>query len=100
MPRHSREDLAYFEPASRKCKGPEDTACVLCGEMVKDWYDDIADYDFNKGVGKDRWAVVVYPGSVAQNHGVGDGYRGQPSNQVFYTVAIYKLSGNQGTKGD
>ncbi|XP_032223565.1 ectin isoform X2 [Nematostella vectensis] len=96
------ENLAYFAPANRKCKGPEDTWCVHCGEMVKDWYDEIADYDFNKGAGKDRWSVVLHFTQVVWRGTtqVGVATAVSPVTKNFYTVARYKIPGNQGTKED
>ncbi|XP_048577060.1 probable pathogenesis-related protein ARB_02861 isoform X2 [Nematostella vectensis] len=96
------ENLAYFAPANRKCDGPEDTNYVHCGEIVKDWYDEIRDYDFNKGAGKDMWSVVLHFTQVVwrDTTEVGMATAVSPVTNKFYTVARYKPAGNQGTKDD
>lgn len=43
------ENIGYFKPSRPKCQGKQSPACYACGETVKDWYDEIENYDFFTG---------------------------------------------------
>ena len=43
------ENLAYFQPPVPKCEGAMVDNCVNCREMVQRWYDEVKNYDFDKG---------------------------------------------------
>ena len=58
-PFNEGENLAHFSPPSEKCYGARGPGCVQCREIVKDWYDEEADYDFTEGHRKPG-AVVLH----------------------------------------
>ena len=58
-PLNEGENLAHFSPPSEKCYGAKGPGCVQCREIVKDWYDEEADYDFVEGHRKPG-AVVLH----------------------------------------
>ena len=61
------ENLAYFKPSSPKCNGPKTPKCVQCREIVKDWYDEVDDYNFNTGEAKRTGGVVLHFTQVSQS---------------------------------
>lgn len=91
------ENLAYFQPAVPKCEGAMVDNCVNCREMVQRWYDEVKNYDFDKGGPKTNrgpykhfsqliWANTAELGvgtAVSKRYG-------------FITVARYRPSGNEG----
>jgi len=91
------ENLAYFRPAVPKCEGAMVDNCVNCREMIQRWYDEVKNYDFDKGGPKTRsgpykhfsqliWANTAELGvgtAVSKLYG-------------FITVARYRPSGNEG----
>lgn len=64
-PLNEGENLAHFSPPSEKCYGAKGPGCVQCREIVKDWYDEEADYDFTQGHRKPG-AVVLHFTQVRQ----------------------------------
>ena len=59
-PVNEGENLAHFSPPSEKCYGEKGPGCVQCREIVKDWYDEEADYDFVEGHRKPGAAVLHF----------------------------------------
>ena len=59
-PVNEGENLAHFSPPSEKCYGKKGPGCVQCREIVKDWYDEEADYDFVEGHRKPGAAVLHF----------------------------------------
>ncbi|EDO47725.1 predicted protein [Nematostella vectensis] len=91
------ENLAFFKPAVPKCQGRIVNNCVLCREMVKRWYDERKNYDFDSGSSKDPDGVVkhftqlVWAGTAELGLGTAVSKR-----YGFITVARYKPRGNRG----
>ncbi|PFX19615.1 Golgi-associated plant pathogenesis-related protein 1 [Stylophora pistillata] len=91
------ENLAYFQPAVPKCEGAMVDNCVNCREMVQRWYDEIKNYDFDKGGPKAaRGAYKHFSQLIWANTaelGVGTAVS---KRYGFITVARYRPTGNDG----
>lgn len=46
------ENIAWFVPPQPKCQGAWKPNCVTCGEVVQNWYDEAANYNFQTGTAK------------------------------------------------
>lgn len=91
------ENLAYFQPAVPKCEGAMVDNCVNCREMVQRWYDEVKNYDFDKG-GPNRikapyrhFSQLIW--ADTSELGVGTAVS---KRFGFITVARYRPSGNGG----
>jgi len=54
------ESVSFFTPPRPKCMGERKKECVACEEMVADWYNEVKDYDFNTGKGRNNGDVVLH----------------------------------------
>ncbi|XP_031550835.1 uncharacterized protein LOC116288213 [Actinia tenebrosa] len=94
------ENLAWFSPARKECDGPSDEKCVHCGEMVKDWYNEVVDYDFKQGKGKSPYDVVTHFTQVVWKGTRELGMATAIANNRLVAVARYRKSGNIGSPED
>ncbi|CAH3015643.1 unnamed protein product, partial [Porites evermanni] len=91
------ENLAYFQPPVPKCEGAMVDNCVNCREMVQRWYDEVKNYDFDKGGPKSRsgpykhFSQMIWANSAELGVGTAVSKR-----YGFITVARYRPSGNEG----
>lgn len=51
--RDEGENIAWFVPPQAKCQGRWKPDCVTCGEVVQNWYDEVQNYDYQKGTAKE-----------------------------------------------
>ena len=94
------ENLAYFMPPKKQCQGPKKPDCVQCREMVKDWYDEIQDYNFNTGKSNHNGGVILHFTQVVWKETTDLGMATAMSADKFITVARYKPTGNIGLPED
>ena len=66
--------------------------------MVKDWYDEITNYDFNTG--KSTGGVILHFTQVVWKESTELGMAVAMSEKNFFTVARYKPRGNFGYAKD
>ncbi|XP_028414933.1 uncharacterized protein LOC114538021 isoform X2 [Dendronephthya gigantea] len=92
-PLNEGENLAHFSPPSEKCYGAKGPGCVQCREIVKDWYDEEADYDFTQGHRKPG-AVVLHFTQVVWKSTRHVGVATAKNKNWFITVARYSPRGN------
>lgn len=91
------ENLAYFQPAVPKCEGAMVDNCVNCREMVQRWYDEVKNYDFDKGVPKKSNAPYKHFSQLIWANTAELGVGTAVSKRYgFITVARYRPSGNEG----
>ena len=95
------ENLAWFSMSipTKPCQGPKTSSCTQCREMVKDWYDEINDYDFNTNQGKPR-RVTTHFTQVVWKESTELGMAIAMSTKNFFTVARYNPKGNFGFPAD
>jgi len=91
------ENLAYFQPSVPKCQGAMVDNCVNCREMVQRWYDEVKNYDFDKGGPKTAAAPYKHFSQLiwANTAEVGVG-TAVSKRYGFITVARYRPTGNDG----
>lgn len=94
------ENLAWFSMSipTKPCQGPKTSSCTQCQEMVKDWYDEITNYDFNTG--KSTGGVILHFTQVVWKESTELGMAVAMSEKNFFTVARYKPRGNFGYAKD
>lgn len=94
---HLGENLAYFQPSVPKCQGAMVDNCVNCREMVQRWYDEVKNYDFDKGGPKTAAAPYKHFSQLiwANTAEVGVG-TAVSKRYGFITVARYRPTGNNG----
>ena len=98
------ENLAYFsikylkEKPRKLCQGAKEETCTQCREMIKDWYDEIEDYDFNTGTSKG--GVITHFTQVVWKESTELGMATAQTADYFFTVARYKPRGNWGPPED
>ena len=91
------ENLAYFQPAVPKCEGAMVDNCVNCREMVQRWYDEVKNYDFDKGGPKaasgayKHFSQLIWANTAELGVGTAVSKR-----YGFITVARYRPTGNDG----
>ena len=93
------ENLAYFSPPRNQCQGQKKPNCVQCREMVKDWYDEIKNFDFDTGQSHNH-GVVFHFTQVVWKETTDLGMATAMSADKFFTVARYKPRGNIGLPED
>ena len=93
--------MAYFQPAVPKCQGAMVDNCVNCREMVQRWYDEVKNYDFDKGGPKTATAPYKHFSQLiwANTAEVGVG-TAVSKRYGFITVARYRPTGNEGVFED
>ena len=47
------ENIAWMTSTVEKCQGPRKSECVSCEDVVKKWYSEEKNYDFQKGAPAD-----------------------------------------------
>lgn len=67
------ENIAWINSTTEKCEGPKKPGCVGCGDIVKKWYSEGKNYDFQKG-------AAIDPGQPVRHF-----------NQVMYEFKLLKL---------
>lgn len=94
------ENLAWFSMSipTKPCQGPKTSSCTQCQEMVKDWYDEITNYDFNTG--QSKGGVILHFTQVVWKESTELGMAVAMSEKNFFTVARYKPRGNFGFPKD
>ena len=94
------ENLAWFMMSipTKQCQGPKTPDCTQCREMVKDWYDEIQDYNFDTG--KSNGGVILHFTQVVWKETTELGMATAMSKENFFTVARYKPKGNFGFPED
>ena len=94
------ENLAWFMMSipTKQCQGPKTPGCTQCREMVKDWYDEIQDYNFDTG--KSNGGVILHFTQVVWKETTDLGMATAKSANKFITVARYKPRGNIGLPED
>ncbi|XP_068712402.1 chymotrypsinogen 2-like [Montipora foliosa] len=64
------ENIAWFVPPQPKCKFGWKPDCVMCSEVVENWYDEEKNYNYDQGTARDpslpikHFAQVVWNGSM------------------------------------
>ncbi|XP_031568818.1 cell wall protein PRY3-like [Actinia tenebrosa] len=91
------ENLAFFHPAVPKCQGSMEGNCVLCREMIKRWYDEVKNYDYDNGHSKNPDGITKHFTQIiwANTSEVGIG-TSVSKKYGFITVARYRPGGNRG----
>ena len=94
------ENLAWFTMSipTKQCQGPKMSGCTQCREMIKDWYDEIKDFDFNTG--ESKGGVITHFTQVVWKESKELGMATAKSADKFFTVARYKPRGNFGFPED
>ncbi|KAK3699683.1 hypothetical protein QZH41_004148 [Actinostola sp. cb2023] len=91
------ENLAWFSPPNRMCDGPSDEHCVHCGQFVQDWYNEIEDYSFSDGTGKEPYSVYLHFTQVVWKGTTEMGMATAVQHNRVVAVARYRKPGNQGS---
>ena len=78
--------------------GEQRPSCVACQEMVKDWYDEESNWNYNTGTGRGvtaHFTQIIWRETTE----LGVGTAVSRTNR-FFTVARYYVRGNMGWPND
>lgn len=62
------ENIAWMSKTTEKCQGPRKPGCVSCGDIVKKWYSEETNYDFQKGTPINAGLPVHHFNQVTYNY--------------------------------
>ncbi|XP_027039120.1 transmembrane protease serine 9-like isoform X1 [Pocillopora damicornis] len=91
------ENIAWINSTTEKCEGPKKPGCVGCGDIVKKWYSEGKNYDFQKGAAIDPGQPVHHFNQIVWKSTTELGMGSARSNEHgLIIVARYSPMGSTG----
>ena len=94
-PKNQGENLYYVTYPKRLCDlGELGSDCLSCGEIVKMWYDEELDYDYQTGKAKVAFVPVLHFTQIVWKESKELGMATAVANNRLVAVARYSPKGN------
>lgn len=91
------ENIAWMTLTTEKCEGPRKSGCVSCGDIVKKWYSEEKNYDFQKGAAIDPGQPIRHFNQIVWKSTTELGMGSARSNEHgLIVVARYSPMGSTG----
>ncbi|XP_074613617.1 chymotrypsinogen B-like isoform X2 [Acropora palmata] len=91
------ENIAWFVPPQPKCQAGWKPDCVMCREVVQNWYDEAKNYDYQHGTAKHPGLPITHFAQVVWNGSMEIGVGSAISKTFgFIFVARYSPKGAMG----
>ena len=95
-PNHTSNGTTTTIKMPTQCQGPKTPTCVQCREIVKEWYAEEPNFDYNTGKPKGEGGVIIRFTQVVWKETTELGMATATSDDTWFTVARYKPRGSKG----